>query len=132
MNDEKPFSIRGRVESFIHAFRGLFDILRTEHNAWIHGAATVVTFTIAWQLHLDRTGFCLIILAVAGVWAAEAFNTVAEVLVDMVSPARSPLAKRAKDIGAAAVLIAAIGAAVVGVVVMGPPFLERLSQFFPS
>lgn len=132
MNGDKPFSIRGRIESFTHAFRGILDILRTEHNAWLHGASAVIVLTVAWHLHLDRVSFCLIILVVAGVWVAEALNTVAEILVDMVSPARSPLARRAKDIGAAAVLMAAFAASVVGLIVMGPPLFERFSTLFSS
>jgi len=129
MNEKKDFSISGRVGSFRHAFRGLFDILRTEHNAWIHSASAVIVLFIAWRLQIDRAGFCLILLAIVGVWVAEAFNTVSEILVDMVSPNFSPIAKRAKDMGAASVLIAAFGATLIGLIVLGPPLFERFSKF---
>ena len=63
-------------------------------------------------------------------WVAETFNTVLEILVNMVSPRYTAVAKRAKDIAAAAVLVAAIGAFIVGLVLLGIPLLERLGFSF--
>ena len=112
--------------SLAHAFRGLKTIVRTEHNARIHLAATVAAFGISWWLRLDRIRFSLIVLAVANVWIAEAFNTVLEVVVDLASPQYSEAAKRAKDIAAAAVLFAALAALVLGIIIFGPAFYQRL------
>ena len=58
---------------------------------------------------------------------AEAFNTALELLADQASPEWRPDIGRAKDLSAAAVLIAALGAAIIGVLVLGPPLLERLA-----
>ena len=60
---------------------------------------------------------------IAQVIALELVNTAIEALVDLISPARHPLAKIAKDTAAAAVLCAAVGAAIVGVIVFGAPIL---------
>jgi len=109
-----------RFMSFVHAFRGLKTILRTEHNARIHLAFTVAAFGISWWLRLDAIRWSFIILAVAGVWTAEAFNTVLEIVVDMASPEYSESAKRAKDIASAGVLIAAMTALILGVIIFGP------------
>ena len=119
-----------RLESFAHAFRGLKDVLTTEHNAWIHAIFTIVVLSLCVWLRVEFMEFVLIILVVTLVWVAEAFNTVLEIIVDMVSPRYSKAAKRAKDIAAGAVLVSAIGAAIVGLFILGPLFLEKI-QVFP-
>ncbi len=110
-------------DRFRHAFRGLKDILTTEHNAWVHAIFTVIVLALSIFLKIDFIEFVLIVIVVTLVWVAEAFNTVLEVLVNMAAPRYSKVAKRAKDIAAGAVLIAACGAAVVGCVILGPGLL---------
>ncbi|MDD2633836.1 MAG: diacylglycerol kinase family protein, partial [Bacteroidales bacterium] len=68
----------------------------------------------------------LLLIVVGMVWAAEAINTALELLIDLVSPQKHPLAGRAKDVAAAAVLITAIIAALVGVILFAPHVLNRL------
>ena len=132
MKEDKPFSIVDRAGSFRHALRGLFDIIRTEHNAWVHAVFTVLILLLSWWLEVSFIQFALLVLAIVSVWVAEAFNTVVEILVDIVSPSFSESAKRAKDIGAAAVLIAAIGAIILGSVILGPLLYEKLKGFYFS
>jgi diacylglycerol kinase len=127
MNSGKPFSFRERVGNFQHAFRGLFDMLRTEHNAWIHAVMTIVVLILSWWVRLDAVRFSLIVLAIVTVWAAEALNTTSEIIVDMASPEISPIAKRAKDISAAAVLIAVIGSCVLFFIILFPEIVSHLS-----
>ena len=74
--------------------------------------------------------WAIIILTVALVWAAEFANTALEAVVDLASPEKHPLAKVGKDVGAAAVLIAALTAVLVGLLILGPPLWERLAEFF--
>ena len=69
---------------------------------------------------LTYAEWALVALAVAGVWAAELFNTAIEALTNLVSPGYHPLAGRAKDVAAGAVLLAALGALAVGGLVFGP------------
>ncbi len=125
MNRVKKF-FSGRLKSFKYAFAGLKDILATEYNAWIHAVMTVVILSLSIWLRLDFVKFVLIIIVITLVWVAEAFNTVLEVIVNMVSPRYSEAARRAKDIAAGAVLVAAIGAAAVGVMLLGPLLIDKL------
>lgn len=126
-----PFSIRSRVESFRYAFCGLRDMLETEHNAWVHALATILALGLAWWLNIDRNGFVFIIIAIVMVWVAEVFNTVLEILADLVRPeSYSKSVRRAKDIAAAAVLIASMGAIGIGIVILWPPFSHRIVLLF--
>jgi len=120
------FTIRHRFKSFGHAFAGLFDMLIHQHNARIHAAATIFALGLSWWLQVDRIAFALIAMTVGMVWVAEVLNTVLELVVDLASSGQySNLAKRAKDMAASAVLIAAAGAVLIGLVVLGPPLYER-------
>jgi diacylglycerol kinase len=70
------------------------------------------------------------VLTIALVWSAEFFNTSIEAVVDLASPAQHPLAKTGKDVGAAAVLIAALAAVLVGLLILGPPLWAKLTHYF--
>ena len=120
--------LSARLRSFGHAFRGLKFLLQTEHNARIHAAATVLVVAAGALLRLSAVEWALIVFAIAGVWTAEALNTAIEFLVDLASPAPHPLAGKAKDVAAGAVLIAAIGSAVIGGFVFGPYLLRMLGR----
>ena len=125
----KPFSFVDRIKSFKHGFVGIANILKTEHNAWVHAVISIVVILLAWWLGLDAIRWSLILVAVAAVWAAEAFNTVIEMLVDIVEPTYTPQAKRAKDVAAAAVLITSVGSAILGIIILGPPLMEAVEPF---
>ena len=95
-------------------------MMQTQHNAWLHAAATMAVCIAAVWFHITRVEWCLIVLSMMTVWTAEAFNTALECLTDLASPDLHPLAGKAKDVAAAAVLITAVGAATIGVVVFIP------------
>lgn len=116
-----------RVRSFAYALRGLATLVRSQPNAWIHGAATAAAVGLAAVLALPRRDWALLVLAIASVWSAEAFNSALEALADRASPDYHPLVERAKDLAAAAVLLVAAGAAGVGLLVLGPPLWARLT-----
>lgn len=116
----RTLTFTGRVRSFGHAIRGIADMLRSQQNAWIHAAATAVVCVLGLLAGLSRVEWSLVVLAIVAVWTAEALNTAIELLTDVASPGFDPLAARAKDVAAGAVLIAALGAAAVGVLVLGP------------
>lgn len=111
--------LQARIRSFGHAFRGIGDLLRTQPHARIHLVATVVVIAAGLIKGLDRLEWALIALAIAAVWTAEAINTAIETAVDLVSPEWHELARRTKDVAAAAVLLAALGAVGVAVAVFG-------------
>jgi len=118
--------LTGRLRSFGHAFRGLGILVRTQHNARIHAAAAILVVAAGVLARISPPEWALIALAVVCVWAAEALNTSLEFLVDLVSPDYHSLAARAKDVAAGAVLVAAIGSLIVGVLVFGPHVLKVL------
>lgn len=116
----RPGLLRRRAASFGHALRGVVAALRTEVHLQFHAAATVVVLALGWYFRVSPLEWALVALAVAGVWAAELFNTAIETLTNLVSPGYHPLAGRAKDVAAGAVLLAALGALVAGGLVFGP------------
>ena len=116
----RPGLLRRRAASFGHAFRGVGAALRSELHLQFHAVASAVVLGLGLYFGLNATEWALVALAVAGVWAAELFNTAIETLTNLVSPGYHPLAGRAKDVAAGAVLLAALGALVVGALVFGP------------
>ncbi len=121
-----PFSFTGRVRSFTYALAGIGLMLRSQHNAWIHAAASAAVCAAGFALGISRLEWCWIVLALMAVWSAEALNTAFEFLADVASPEFHPLVKHAKDVAAGAVLLAAIGAAIIGLLVLGPPLWAAL------
>ena len=118
--------IRSRLTSFKNAIIGWVHVIRTQQNAWIHALATVVTILLALWLTLPLRDWAVIIVTIAIVWMAEFLNTALEIVVDLASPKLHPLARAGKDVGAAAVLITAAAAVLVGILLMGPPLMKQL------
>ena len=125
MRDDKTaetrgFSVGARLRSFVYAGRGIRTMVRSQHNAWIHAAATAVVVGGGVAFGLGRLEWIALVLAIVSVWTAEALNTALELLCDVASPDFHPLVEKAKDVAAGAVLICAVGAAAVGVFVFVP------------
>ena len=120
-----------RVRSFRHAFAGLWFVLRTQRNAWIHAIASVLVVLLAFWLELPRRDWAIIIVAIAMVWIAEFINTALEAVVDLASKhEQHEMAKIGKDVGAAGVLIAAGSAVLIGLLILGPPLWGRIQLLF--
>lgn len=102
------------IRSFGFAFAGIKYVITTQRNMKIHVAAAMIVLVLGYIVKLSATEWMLLILTIAGVWAAELFNTALETLVDLVSPERHPLAKISKDAAAGAVLCMALAAVAVG------------------
>ncbi|HOZ37476.1 MAG TPA: diacylglycerol kinase family protein [Anaerolineaceae bacterium] len=118
--------IRGRRNSFKYAFSGFFYVLKTQKNAWLHLAATIVVVAVSLWLNIGRLEWLAILLVIGLVWMAEFMNTALEVIVDLASPEKHPLAKVAKDVGAASVLIAAILSVIIGMSILWQPLIDKL------
>ena len=127
MSGGERFSVASRARSFRDAFRGLAALLATQHNAWIHAAATLAVLVVGLWLGCTPVEWAVLALAVALVWLAEGVNTALEALGDAVSEDSHPLVGRSKDIAAGAVLLAAIGAAVAGLLIFVPKLFGRFS-----
>jgi diacylglycerol kinase (ATP) len=121
-----------RAASFGHAFRGWHYVLRTQMNAWIHSAVATVVFVLGLWLHLQARDWAVIILTTSVVFIAEFINTAIETVVDLASPEPHPLAKIGKDVGAAAVLVAAFAAIIIGLLILGPPLWAKLTSLLIS
>ena len=118
--------IQDRVRSFGYAFAGIGYALKTQPNTWIHVLATVICLGLGLWLKIPINDWAVLVLAITVVWCSELVNTGIEAVVDMTMPEIHPLAKAAKDVAAGAVLVAAIGAVVVGLLVLGPPLWQTL------
>jgi len=114
------FSIVARLASFRFAFAGLGHMLRTQHNAWLHLIATIAVVAAGFFLQISADDWRWAIAAVVLVWVAEAMNTAFEHLCDVVQPEFHLAVQRSKDIAAGAVLICAIGAALLGAITFAP------------
>lgn len=118
--------LHSRARSFQAAFAGWWHVIRTQKNAWIHAIVSLGVIVLSLWLGLDPHDWALIIIAIAMVWTAEFINTALEAVVDLASPQQHVLARVGKDVGAAAVLIAAVSAALIGILIIGPPLWARL------
>jgi len=118
--------IGARLRSFGHAVRGGAVLLKTQPNARIHLLATVgvVAAGIGWKISPGE--WVAVALACGLVWLAEALNTALEFLADEVSRERREGIKRAKDVAAFAVLVAAVAAVGIGAAVFGPKMASML------
>ncbi len=117
---------RNIVDSFRFAFSGLWHALRTQRNTRIHLTIAAAAIALGVWLGLPPTQWAVLALTIGFVLVSEMLNTVAETLVDLVSPGYHPLAKVIKDVTAGAVLLTAIVSIIVGLLVLGPPLWERL------
>lgn len=119
-----------RLTSIKHALHGWWYVMQTQRNAWIHGVVATAVLMVGLWLALPARDWAVLILTIAMVFAAEFINTAIEAVVDLATTEHHPLAKVGKDVGAAAVLIAALAAVLVGLLILGPPLWARLTALF--
>jgi diacylglycerol kinase (ATP) len=112
------------MKRFAYAMQGVAFLVRTQRNARLHLLATFGVCAAGIYVGLSRGEWLWITAAIVLVWSAEAFNTALEQLADALHPKRHPGIGRAKDVAAGAVLIAAVGAAIIGVLVFVPHLVQ--------
>jgi diacylglycerol kinase len=120
--------LKSRAKSFRFAFSGWWYVIRTQRNAWIHSIVGSGTIMLCLWLGISPRDWAVIVIAIAMVWTSEFINTALEAIVDLASPEQHELARVGKDVGAAAVLIAAICSVIVGLLILGPPLYEKISS----
>lgn len=118
--------LQQRFKSFSFAIKGLYALFKGEPNAKIHLFFAVTTLFLAFFFEVEKSDWIILIACITLVLAAEAFNTAIESLTDLASPDYHPLAKKTKDIAAAAVLISAIGTVIIGLIIFVPYFVKYL------
>jgi diacylglycerol kinase (ATP) len=122
---------RSRIEAFGHAFSGWWYVIRTQRNAWIHMVVSIAVILMSLILRINASNWALILLAIAMVWIAEFLNTALEAVVDLASNHQQhELARLGKDVGAAAVLIAAAASVIIGILILGPPLWAAIHSLF--
>ena len=120
---KQPVNIRKALRSFQFAGFGIFSLFRHENNARIHLIAALLVVAMSILLRLSSLEWCLVVIQVGLVWAAEAFNTSIEKLADVVSPEYHPTIKVVKDLAAAGVLILSLSAVIIGGIIFIPKLL---------
>ncbi len=118
--------MKKRITSFRHALNGLATALKRDLHIRLHLVATIVCVALALILGISTTEWFAILLAIGLVIVSELINTALEILCDKVSPDYDSAIGKIKDISAGAVLIAALIAAIIGIIV----FLPRLFDLF--
>ncbi len=115
-----------RIKSLGYALAGWLYMLRYQKNTRIMSVSSVVIFAFAFWVQVDFTSWAILILTVMAVWMAEFLNAAVEAVVNLASPDFHPMAKVAKDVAAAAVLLGAVASVLVGLLILGPPLLHKL------
>ncbi|HEU0111262.1 MAG TPA: diacylglycerol kinase family protein [Flavisolibacter sp.] len=118
--EPKKFSWKERGNSFTYAWAGIKAVFRTEHNTWIHLVLTCMAMVIGFVLKISPGEFIALIIVMTMVWTAEIFNTAIEKTMDFISREKHPQIKLVKDLAAAAVLITAVSAIIVGAIIFIP------------
>jgi diacylglycerol kinase len=118
--------LKKRIKSFGFALTGIYELVRSEPNARIHLLATIVALGAGFFLKISNPEWCVVLIVIALVWAAEAFNTVIEKLADHLFPEYHETARIVKDVSAGAVLICAIVALVCGLIIFLPKIMLLL------
>ncbi|MEA2008241.1 MAG: diacylglycerol kinase family protein [Chloroflexota bacterium] len=122
--------IKSRWQSIQYALQGIKHALRTEPNTWVHAGISVAVIIMGIWLTLTPLEWAILLLTMSLTWAAEFFNTALEAALDLLHPEPHPKVKIAKDISAAAVLITAFFAVLIGLLILGPPLWERVQGWF--
>lgn len=114
------------IDSCRFALSGIADAVSTERHMRIHGVVAALIVVLGTLLGLPSVDLLLLLVAIALVLITELLNTAVELAVDVASPTFHPVARRAKDIAAGAVLVAAITSAVIGITTLAPPLVRAL------
>ncbi len=126
-NAFSPKTSASRLDSLSYALAGWLYMLRRQKNTRIQAAATALVAALALWLQIDFAGLALLVLTIAMVWMAEFINAAVEAAINLSAPQVHPMAKVGKDVASAAVLLGAVAAALVGLLILGPPLLARLA-----
>ena len=112
--------MKKRIRSFGYAGRGIRLVFATEANMKIHIVIAILVVICGFLFCISRIEWMLCLLCIGLVFGMEMMNTAIENVVNLASPAFHPLAGKAKDIAAGAVLICAIIAVIVGLLIFVP------------
>lgn len=121
------FSFAARIRSFGYAINGIIAFIKSEHNAWLHLAATIVVISMGVIFSINAMEWVAISIVMGMVWITEMINTCVEKIMDELTNEKRPSIAFIKDVAAGAVLTAAILAVIVAVFVFGNKILQTFS-----
>jgi diacylglycerol kinase len=122
--------MKNRIRSFGYAFKGIKAVFGNEANMNIHLIMSILVIACGFIFKISITEWMLCIICFGLVISLEMLNSAIENLVNLVSPEQNKIAGKIKDISAGAVLIAAICAAIVGLIIFVPKGWSLLLTFF--
>jgi undecaprenol kinase len=118
--------LKRRAQSFAHASRGILRLWLTQSNFRIQVAAALIAVLMGLYFRITAIEWLILVASIGLVLCAEAVNTAIEHAVDLLEPRLHPRARDAKDLAAAAVLIASVCAAIIGAILFGPRIVHLL------
>jgi diacylglycerol kinase (ATP) len=119
-NNDKLFLVKARLKSFVYAWQGIQYFIKNEHNARLHLLATVIVIIAGAFFKINMQQWLAILFCIALVWVCEMLNTALEKLCNHIQPDYNAHIKIVKDMAAGAVLVAAIIAAITGLLIFIP------------
>jgi diacylglycerol kinase len=125
-DDYSPVTSPSRLKSLSYALAGWLYMLRWQKNTRLQAVASILIIAIAFWLQIDRVSWAILILTITIVWMAEFLNAAVEAVINLASPELHPMAKVGKDVASAAVLLGVIASILVGVLLLGPPLVDKL------
>jgi diacylglycerol kinase (ATP) len=125
-DDYSPVTSVSRWSSFTYAVAGWLYMLRRQKNTRIQALITVFTLALAVMVQVDFAGLALLVITITIVWMAEFLNAAVEAVVNLATGELHPMAKVAKDVAAAAVLLGVVASVLVGLLILGPPLARWL------
>ena len=128
--DENRHRRQKLVTSFANAWQGIVVCFVEERNIKIHFLVAVLVMIFGFILQISKTEWCLCFVLFGLIMGLELVNTAVESVVDLVTDEWEPLARRAKDCAAGAVLIASIWAAVTGGIIFFPKLYFFILDLF--
>lgn len=124
----EKFSMKKRIKSFRYAIKGLGLLFKQEHNSRIHAVAAILVVILGFVFHVSSPEWCFLIFAIGLVFIAELINSAIENSIDLIMSEPDEKAGNAKDLAAAAVLVSAILAVLIGAIIFIPKILELIKM----
>lgn len=115
-----------RLNSLSYALAGWLYMLRRQKNTRIQAVASIAVMLLALWLQIDALRWAILILAITMVWMAEFVNAAVEAAINLSTQDFHPMAKVGKDVASAAVLLGVVASVLIGLLVLGPPLLQKL------
>lgn len=124
LKGERKFSVKHLTSAFKYAFQGIQYAAKSEKNFRIHIVSAFIVIIVSSLLKINQIEWLFILISIFGVMALELVNSALERAVDLATQEIQPLAKQAKDLAAAAVLVYAVMAVLIGIVILGPKLIN--------